>query len=146
MASLFFKRKRRRRRRRPDGRMHQLTDAGLRLLALNDYDAISMARFAREAGCSVGTLYTRFSDKESFLYQTVASEFRTLSDRARLSIDNGNWRGRSLAFVVSQIVDHLVTNMSSPRAAGAIRAVSKLGTVASKCGYAAMTWAVVSPT
>ena len=45
-------------RRIKDWRQHHrteaLTEAGVRLLALRDYDRISVAKIAKEAGCSVG--------------------------------------------------------------------------------------------
>ena len=130
MVSLFHKRVRRSRgKRRPDSKSHGLTEAGIRLLAQKDFEAISMARIAREAGCSVGALYSRFPEKNSYLYHLVAAGYRSLTDRAEAELDVRRWRQRALPFLVGHVVDHIVTSMTTARAAGVIRATAKLATI-----------------
>src|SRR5665213_2528459 len=132
---MFFKASRKGRRRRrggtPDGTTVALTDTGIRLLARKDYDAISMAQIAREAGCSVGALYSRYSEKNSYLYRIIAHAFRSMRDDAQRTLDRGRWQVEPANFITKQIVSHVVTQMTTPRAAGIIRATIKLATVKS---------------
>jgi AcrR family transcriptional regulator len=130
MSSYFSKRmKKGWRRNRRDGKHHAITDAGIRLLARKDFEAFSMAQLAREAGCSVGALYARFRDKNSYLYHAVAAGFRSMSDAARSELEGSRWRQLSAASRVKLIVEHTVSKMANPRAAGIIRATVKLATI-----------------
>ena len=131
MVSIFHKlvRKGGRTPRRADGKRQQLIDAGTRLLAQKDYEAISMARIAREAGCSVGALYARFPEKNSYLYHLVASAYRTLAHRAQTELEAKPTRHLSTPALVKHVVYHVVASMTDPRAAGVIRATIKLSTV-----------------
>ncbi len=101
----------------------------MRLLARKDYDAISMAEIAREAGCSISTVYDRYSDKESYLYRVIAHAFNNMADRAKLALDLNGLRRASTKAIVRQIVSHMISQMTAPRAAGVIRATLKLATV-----------------
>jgi len=131
VVSIFQKRVRKggRGRRRPDGKVHGITDAGIRLLAQKDYEAISMARIAREAGCSVGALYARFPDKESYLYQLIGSAYRTMAHRAAIELDAQLTHQMPLPSLVGKVVEIVVSTMTDARAAGVIRATIKLSTV-----------------
>jgi AcrR family transcriptional regulator len=130
MGSIFFRklRKGRRPRNRPDGKLHQIIDAGIRLLARKDFEAISMARLAREAGCSVGALYSRFPDKHSYLYRLISIALRSMQDSAATDLEASRWRHLPQAGRVELIVNHTVSKMASPRAAGIVRAAMKLAT------------------
>ncbi|MEI9886323.1 MAG: TetR/AcrR family transcriptional regulator [Rhizomicrobium sp.] len=131
MISIFQKlvRKGGRRRRLPDGKVPGIIDAGIRLLARKDYEAISIARIAREAGCSVGAFYARFPDKNSYLYHLVASAYRTLAHRAETELEAMPTRHLSLPSLVRLVVERVVNTMTAARAAGVIRATIKLSTV-----------------
>lgn len=131
MVSIFKKRARKggRGRRGPDGKVHGIIDAGIRLLARKDYEAISIARITREAGCSVGAFYARFPDKNSYLYHLVASAYRTLAHRAETELEAQPTRHMSLPSLVRHVVGHVVSTMTDARAAGVIRATIKLSTV-----------------
>ena len=130
MASFIVRRLRRGRKRRGhDSKIHGLTDAGIRLLAQKDFEALSMARIAREAGCSVGALYARFPEKHSYLRHLIWSAYLTLTERAETELEARRWRHKSLSPLVELIVEHVVSNMTTPRAAGVIRATAKLATV-----------------
>jgi len=131
VASIFQRlvRKGSRRRRGPDGKVHGIIDAGIRLLARKDYEAISMARIAREAGCSVGALYARFPEKNSYLYHLAASAYRTMAHRAETELQAMPSRHLSLPSLVRRVVEHVVDSMTNARAAGVIRATAKLSTV-----------------
>lgn len=52
-----------------------LLDAGLRCIAARGIEGTMMGRVAREAGTSVGALYFRFNDKETFINAAVARGF-----------------------------------------------------------------------
>lgn len=131
MISIFHKRvsKGGRRRRGADGKVHGIINAGIRLLARKDYEAISMEQFAREAGCSVGSLYSRFSDKESYLYHLIASAYRAMAHLAATELDAQPTRQMPLPSLVGKVVEIVVSTMTDARAAGAIRATIKLSTV-----------------
>ena len=88
-----------------------------------------MAQLAREAGCSVGALYARFSDKNAFLYRLQGAAFRSMQASAARELDAGAWKHLSVASRVERIVDHTLSKMTNPRAAGVIRATMKLATV-----------------
>lgn len=131
MVSIFQKliRKGGRRRRRPDGKVPSIIDAGIRLLARKDYEAISIARIAREAGCSVGAFYARFPQKNSYLYRLAASAYRTLAHRAETELEAMPTRHLPLPSLIRLVVEHVVTTMTDARAAGVVRATIKLSTV-----------------
>lgn len=56
-----------------------LIAAGFRLLEKNEFEAITVARLAEEAGYSVGAFYARFKSKDQFFEAIVAQH---LDDRA----------------------------------------------------------------
>jgi AcrR family transcriptional regulator len=114
---------------RQEGRTWHFYDSAFRLLARQDYELISVAEFAREAGTSVGAFYGRFQDKEMFLYKVISTAFRSLSDYAESDLDPAHWRRASPARIIEGIVRHIVERMSRERAAGAVRAALKLATV-----------------
>jgi AcrR family transcriptional regulator len=123
-----------RRRRRLSSEKHAhkgeaATQAVARLLALHDYDAISMAKIAQEAGCSVGAMYARFSDKDNLLYHVIASVFRSLSNDAVSTLDPSLDPRESALVRVDRLGRHIVESMTGRKAAGVIRASIKLATV-----------------
>lgn len=135
MPNMFYKRTRRSgsKMRRNSGAYHAktraLTDAGVRLLATKDYDALSMARIAREAGVSVGALYARFHDKDAYLYQVIGAAFRSLRDDAMSTLDRNLGARESASTSVKRIVRHVVGAMTDRKAGGVIRATVKLATI-----------------
>jgi AcrR family transcriptional regulator len=113
---------------RKAARSTALDEAGGRLLARFDYDQVSVAQIAREAGCSVGAFYGRYRDKQTFLYFVVSATFRTLTQCAHEDLGAQKHRDRSAPFIVRAIVDHVVSRMASAKASGVIRATVKLAT------------------
>jgi AcrR family transcriptional regulator len=83
----------------------------------------------REAGCSVGAFYTRFPDKNSYLYHLVASAYRTMAHRAETELEAQPTRHMPLPSLVRHVVGHVVDTLTDARAAGVIRATIKLSTV-----------------
>lgn len=122
--SLF--RKRRVKRNRRDGKTSALFDAGLRLLARYDHDHVSMAKLSKEAGCSVGALYNRFPDKESFLHRLAGEAFRSLREDVKTLPSGLLWPRRDASSMVKQIVSHVVQRMTTRKTAGVIRSAMKL--------------------
>jgi AcrR family transcriptional regulator len=125
-ATLSLFRKRRVKRNKRDQRTAALYDAGARLLARYDHDHVSMAKLAREAGCSVGALYNRFPDKESFLYHLSGEVFRSLREDVKVPPGGLLWPWGDASSMVRQIVSHVVQRMTTRKAAGVIRAAMKL--------------------
>ena len=121
--------KRRARRDRRGQRTEALYDAALRLLATHDYERISIAAIAREAGCSVGAFYGRFLDKNAFLHAVISSAFRALMAESTHDLAKERWHESSRAETISGLVHHVVTQLSRDQAAGALRAAVKLATV-----------------
>jgi AcrR family transcriptional regulator len=108
-------------------RTSALYEAGSRLLSRYDFDDVSMARLAKESGCAVGTLYDRFDNKEAFLRRLSGATFHTLREDAAAFLDSAQWRRENTEHIISQIVHHIVSRMTTRRAAGVIRAAVKLG-------------------
>ena len=104
-----------------------LYEAGSRLLSRNDFDDVTMAQLVKEAGCSVGALYDRFDEKKTFLRRLSGATFYTLREDAKAFLDNARWQRESMEFTVNHIVRHVVSRMTTRRAAGVIRATIKLG-------------------
>ena len=53
-----------------------LVRAGRNLCEIKDFDELSVAEIAAEAGCSVGSFYSRFSDKDGFFRALVGDADR----------------------------------------------------------------------
>jgi len=117
---------------RRERRTEALYDAALRLLARHDYEIVSIAALAREAHCSVGAFYGRFSDKTVFLQSVITRAFRTLTAQATHDLDPARWSGIARRTTVAALVRHIVLQMSRDQVAGATRAALKLATVKPK--------------
>ena len=94
MTTLLLKtvqKSRKNRRNAQSGKSGALIEAGMRLLAQKDYDSISMAQIAREAGCSIGAVYSRYTDKEEYLYRLTALGLRNMESRANLALAKAGW-------------------------------------------------------
>jgi AcrR family transcriptional regulator len=96
---------------------------------MHDYERISIAAIAREAGCSVGALYARFRDKNAFLQSVIASGFHALTVESTHDLARERWHGSSQAKTIAGLVHHVVTQLSRDQAAGAVRAAVKLATI-----------------
>jgi len=71
-----------------------LVRAGRNLCEIKDFDELSVAEIAASAGCSVGSFYSRFSDKDGFFRALVGDAERreeadapAASDDPRQSVD-----------------------------------------------------------
>lgn len=109
-------------------RTYLLYQACGRMLASQDYEQISVAKLAKEAGCSVGAFYSRFHDKDRFLHFVISSRFRNATDAINRDITAKETRKESAQKIVRCIVEHVVERLSSRTAAGVTRAALKLAT------------------
>lgn len=84
--------------------MRKVVEAFDRLLDETPYDRISMSEIAREAGVSVGTIYTRFPSKEHLLFylveETAYAQILDALDQAAIlsEDDNGTLAGVIYSF------------------------------------------------
>lgn len=97
------------------------------LLAASDFDGISVARLAKEAGCSVGAFYGRFSDKNAFLRFLIGERFRQASDIAGRELSGGALNGLEFSQAARKIVEQVSSQLSEEQTAGIVRAAVKLG-------------------
>jgi AcrR family transcriptional regulator len=87
----------------------KLLAAGFRLLRRKQFDELSVADIARAAGCSVGSFYVRFVDKDQY-FLAIAESFRAQrrSDLEGLYEDTARDAlvERALARELAVVVDH----------------------------------------
>lgn len=88
-------------------KLDRLLKAGLMLIEQNGYDNVRIGDIAEEAGCSVGTFYERFGDKENFFNYLLA----TSVDEGVVGIEDlfdlGRWDGISADIVLFNIIDQM---------------------------------------
>ncbi|OFX00501.1 MAG: hypothetical protein A3E78_09670 [Alphaproteobacteria bacterium RIFCSPHIGHO2_12_FULL_63_12] len=97
-----------------------------------DYDDISVSRFAKVGGCSVGAFYGRFSDKKAFLDFLVGEAFRQATSCAEIVLDDATARGLSLEKTAKKIAEQISEQFGDAEFAGIVRAAVKLGLADSK--------------
>ncbi len=102
--------------------LERIIAAAIRLLADREYQDISMVEIAREAGISVGTIYTRFADKDALLTYLIVELQNNQLDAAGEMFDPDFWQGVPLAQRIRQWVDLMVH--SSERNPGILRAIA----------------------
>lgn len=94
-----------------------------RMLAIRDFEDISIAQLAKATGCSVGAFYVRFKDKDSFLNFVILHTFGQAQRRfsaALPAITTQEQPGEVLA-------EHLIADFANAEFAGAVRTAIKLG-------------------
>ena len=118
--------------RRRNDKVAEIVKAAIRLLAQRDFDSWSMWELAREAGCSVGTLYARFPDKYACLQYAIEAQFSNLIAAANSALAPPPLSQFPTARKAEFLIDHIVSEMTGPSAAGIIRATIKLATIRPK--------------
>ena len=88
-----------------------------------DFEQISIARFSKAAGISVGAFYVRFKDKDAFLDFVIANTFAEARTAFQEQANIG---------YVPNLADALVRQFSSPEFSGIVRAAVKLGFLAER--------------
>jgi len=86
----------------------KLLEAGLDLLGCGNYKDISIAQISAQAGCSIGSFYLRFRNKEAFFEYIIESISETLRTGVHANLTNENVKGLTLAQTVKLCVDHYV--------------------------------------
>lgn len=86
----------------------KLLDAGLTLLNAGSFEEISIAQIASHAGCSVGSFYLRFRNKEAYFEFLVDGLCDVLRMEAQQKLTVESVRGLSLAQTVYFCVNHYI--------------------------------------
>lgn len=86
----------------------KLLQSGLDLLRNGLFDDISIAQISARAGCSVGSFYLRFRNKEAFFEFLIESISETLQAELQLNLTKESIKGLTLAQTVRYCVDHYV--------------------------------------
>ena len=98
-----------------------LLSAGIALLRDTDFEQLSIKHITDAAGCSVGSFYERFDDKDSFLLALQRTVFHRQVDEARKKLSVDKWSGVPTDEVIAAAVRILVGNFRSD-AEGLLRA------------------------
>ncbi len=111
-----------------DHRTWRLYEAGHSLFGKADYDNVSVAAIAKEAGVSVGAFYERFKTKDEFL--KLVSEHRLAGARsaAFAALRFRQIGGASSERIVRAIVAHTVETLNGP-IGGVVKAGIKRGQI-----------------
>ncbi len=110
-----------------DSRTHSLYQAGLQFLAESDCDAVSIARIAKAAECSVGAFYERFPDKNAYLIFLIRNTFRAKINSLENTLPEIARKKSSRKFIIEEIAKFIVEELSSEKTVGVIRVALKLG-------------------
>ena len=109
------------RQKRSEATLARILEAAGRLLAARDIEAVTVEDIAREAGVSVGSLYTRFRSKDELLTHLLDAIQRRQVTELETLLAPERWDGVGLAARLDWLVDAL---RDSARASpGLIRAV-----------------------
>ena len=109
------------RQKRSEATLARILEAAGRLLAARDIEAVTVEDIAREAGVSVGSLYTRFRSKDELLTHLLDAIQRSQVTELETLLAPERWDGVGLAARLDWLVDAL---RDSARASpGLIRAV-----------------------
>lgn len=103
--------------------------AGLKLLASADYENVSIAMIAKEAGSSVGAFYYRYPDKAAFLRRLISETFRGLEKEYERKFFNAQASKFRDEINLSEFISHILDVLGRPGSIGVIRASLKLGTI-----------------
>jgi AcrR family transcriptional regulator len=98
-----------------------LLAAGLRLLETESFRAMTIGRIASEAGCSVGTFYARFADKDAFLTAVQEYLYWRQLETARRQFSPASRRDQPTDALVEDAVVFVISTFSG-EAEGVLRA------------------------
>ncbi len=104
-----------------DARYRKLLDAGIRLMADQPFDRISVRQITAEIDCSVGAFYKRFSSKEAFLATIIEFSMQAAIKRAQTDLSLDGQKEAPLNKLISDIIIHIVTTLCA--SAGVVRAI-----------------------
>jgi AcrR family transcriptional regulator len=95
--------------------------AGLRLLQTESYRAVTVGRIAAEAGCSVGTFYARFADKDAFLIAVQEYLYWRQLESARQQFSLLSRKDQPTDALVQDVILFIISTFSD-EAEGVLRA------------------------
>jgi AcrR family transcriptional regulator len=98
-----------------------LLAAGLRLLETESFRAMTIGRIASEAGCSVGTFYARFADKDAFLTAVQEYLYWRQLETARRQFSPASRRDQPTDALIQDAVAFVISTFSG-EAEGVLRA------------------------
>ena len=87
---------------------HDLLKAGRKLLHTRVLEEISIKDICTEAGCTVGSFYSRFEDKEIYFDALIAESCQELLMSAASQFDDRNWVGVEGKLICDEVVSFLV--------------------------------------
>lgn len=82
-----------------------LLNAAARLLAEKGVEATSVADVAAEAGCSVGSVYHHFRDKQTLLYAIFDRMSQELRATTREAVDPARWEGAGVEDILRSYLE-----------------------------------------
>ncbi len=110
-----------------DGKTLALYRAAHSLLGGMDFEEISVSRFAKAGGCSVGAFYGRFPDKTAFLEFLIRETFRQAESRAESALADETAKGLGFEKTAKKIAEQISGQFGDEEFAGVVRAAVKLG-------------------
>lgn len=110
-----------------DGKTFALYRAARGLLGEKDFEEISVARFAKAGGCSVGAFYGRFTDKKAFLEFLVGETFRQAASRAENALAEEVGKRLTAEKITKRIAEQISGQFGDGEFAGIVRVAVKLG-------------------
>lgn len=90
--------------RRSQATLERLLGAAEEMLRESGLEGATVEAIARRAGVSPAIIYRRFPDKDALLQATYERYFLQRDAANAAALDPGNWRGRSVAEIVSSVV------------------------------------------
>jgi AcrR family transcriptional regulator len=94
----------------------KLLDATEVLIVEKGTDETSIAQIAKQAGCSVGTVYHHFKDKRALFFALFHRMTETYAQMTEKAADPKMWDGASIRDIISGYIDFMF-NMSKEAAA-----------------------------
>src|SRR5271166_4693304 len=99
-----------------DQRTSALYRAAFRQLAHKDYEQVTIAKIAAEAGVSVGAFYQRFSSKDLFLSFVISSRLDSARERLERDFKPERWQRSSARLVTQVIAEEIMRSFHGPAA------------------------------
>lgn len=100
-----------------------LLDATEALIVEKGTDETSMAEIAKRAGCSVGTVYHHFKDKQALFFALFHRMTETYAELTRQAADPARWEGASVRDLIRGYIDfmlHMSKEAAASKAAAAL--------------------------
>ncbi|MDJ0787979.1 MAG: TetR/AcrR family transcriptional regulator [Myxococcota bacterium] len=82
-----------------------LLDAAATLVAEKGVEAASVADVARQAGCSVGSVYHHFRDKQTLVYAVVDRMTEELRATTEQAVEPSRWEGASVMDILQGMLE-----------------------------------------